>query len=58
VKCGSRAKPSPVQREFKEWIDEARKRGQNAKYVLCQFDDRGRLIGDSECKKLLSGYLP
>jgi len=58
VKCGGGTKPSSVQREFKEWIDEARKRGKDVKYVLCQFDDRGKLMGDSECKKLLSGYLP
>ena len=59
VKHGSRAVLSPRQRELKERIDFIRhKHDKNIKYVVCHFDDEGRLIGDSECKKLLRGYLP
>lgn len=58
VKCGPGTGLSDTQGRFKEWVDKATKRGKDVKYVVCQFDDRGRLIGDNECKKLLRGYLP
>jgi len=57
VKCGPRARLSPRQRELKTVVDALRELGENFKYVVCQFDDRGRLLGDVECRKLLKPYI-
>jgi len=63
VKCGPAAKLSSYQRHFKWAVEAAREVGFNfptdkgleliPKFVLCQFDDKHRLIADQSCKKLL-----
>ncbi|WP_052846950.1 hypothetical protein [Sulfurisphaera tokodaii] len=63
VKCGPRAKLSSYQRMFKAGVEVAREVGFYPvtdkglelipKYVVCQFDEEYRLIGDQSCKKLL-----
>ncbi len=63
VKCGPAAKLSSYQRHFKWAVEAAREVGFNfptdkgleliPKFVLCQFDDKRRLIADQSCKKLL-----
>jgi hypothetical protein len=63
VKCGPAAKLSTYQRYFKTAVEVAREVGFNVltdkglelepKFVTCQFDDKYRLIGDENCKKLL-----
>ncbi|MFP3234651.1 MAG: hypothetical protein RXR08_13680 [Sulfolobaceae archaeon] len=63
VKCGPAAKLSSYQRHFKWAVKAAREAGFNfptdkgleliPKFVLCQFDDKHRLIADQSCKKLL-----
>jgi len=63
VKCGPAAKLSSYQRHFKWAVEAAREVGFNfptdkgleliPKFVLCQFNDKHRLIADQSCKKLL-----
>jgi len=63
VKCGPRAKLSSYQRLFKSGVEVAREEGSKIpsdkgselipKFVLCQFDDKYRLMADQSCKKLL-----
>jgi hypothetical protein len=63
VKCGPATKLSGYQHYFKWSMEAVREVGFNVptdknlelvpKYVLCQFDDKLRLIGDRSCKKLL-----
>ena len=64
VKCGSGARLSSYQRYFREAVEAAREEGieiitergirLTPKYVVCQFDDYYRLIGDADCRRLLS----
>ena len=63
VKCGPSAKLSRFQRMFKAGVEAAREVQFNVvtdkgrelipKYVVCQFDDNYRLMGDEDCKRLL-----
>jgi hypothetical protein len=63
VKCEPAAKLSAFQRYFKVAVEVAREekyfptteggRELEPKFVLCQFDDKFRFIGDPSCKKLL-----
>jgi len=64
VKCGSGARLSSYQRYFREAVGAAREEGfeiitergirLTPKYVVCQFDDYYRLVGDADCRRLLS----
>ncbi len=63
VKCGSGARLSSYQRYFREAVEAVgeefeviTERGIRLipKYVVCQFDDYYRLIGDADCRRLLS----
>jgi hypothetical protein len=63
VKCGPGATLSSYQSQFKMMIETTREEGirlptdegreLEPKFVLCKFDDKYRLIGDENCKKLL-----
>jgi Holliday junction resolvase len=64
VKCGPKAKLSSTQRDFRDVVEIAREEGIDLpigrgirlipKYVVCQFDEYYRLIGDADCRRLLS----
>ena len=58
VKCGPGARLSPFQREFRDSVIMAREEFDiPVKFVLCQFDDKGNLIADNECRRLLRPYI-
>jgi len=67
VKCGPRAKLSSYQRRFKSAVEIAREVGFNfttdkgleliPKFVLCQFNDKYRLIADQSVRSSLDNLV-